>query len=71
MTQAQKSKENEKLIKSIAYSLTVLEEVLHNMCLNKSASDFSRFLTLNFDTVVQMVSLCCEQKEKIVQLQAQ
>ena len=70
MTQAQKNKENEKLIKSIAFSLTVFEEVLHSVCLSGSAEDFSRFLITNFDMIVELVCLCCEQKEKIVQLQS-
>ena len=66
MTQAQKNKENEKLIKSIAFSLTVFEEVLHFVCLSQSTEDFCRFLTTNFDMIVELVCLCCEQKEKIV-----
>lgn len=71
MTQAQKNKENEKLIKSIAFSLTVFEEVLHSVCLSRSAEDFGSFLITNFNLIVELVCLCCEQKEKIVQLQAQ
>lgn len=71
MTQAQKNKENEKLIKSIAFSLTVFEEVVHEIALSYVDADFGAFLQINFDVIVELVCLCCEQKEKIVQLQAQ
>ena len=56
------------MIKSIAFGLKVFEDIIHEVSLKINQEEFEAFFAAHTEQIVEMLSLCCEQKEKILQV---
>jgi hypothetical protein len=60
MTLKDREKINVGHIRAITFGLKVIEETLHQFCLEKSSEEIHEFILININLIVEITSLSCE-----------
>jgi hypothetical protein len=71
MSQKEREKINVGHIRAITFGLKVIEEILHQFCLEKSNEEIHEFILASIDLIVEITSLSCEQSEQVIKNQSQ